>query len=1733
MSYNVDSVKGEAIEDDRGNEYVLSDVFKFYGSGDVVGNACNHLQDGSPLHCAVACACNNEKGWYSEMKPGTDPNSYATASTDLFAHFMGDSGDNGAGLTSAIGPQIIDGRSTSMTLASAPMTPITTKTTASLNRGLSATTQTTATCYKQLCPEEDGWYTSMPNTSYFLVESSVFSGQTCHRIKDCHLSAGVYYASSVPNRDFFEVTEETGPRYNSETGKIVPLICARADKCNTARGYYSYAPSASWFTRQSAKNDRISPNLTCWKATGCQSGFIDKSNPANSYYQPNTSTGDAYAVGTVNEHQCYEQPIIEFGIALEECAYYPSENNAISYNDYADRHCNYGVGTCSEYCLLTARSGKIYYYNDTHNLESISVRGEGKLYLPITPGSPWTNDTEFIYFDAGSEIFGAGRTGDKNQNMFLIRKDTFNSTFKDYYFYDKSGELIASPSTFDPTLKTIVSSQEVSTFGSYFKPILRFTQHIVCPDGCNDTAPNGNYFTWYTTSPTAGEGVCYCTSGCKVPTATETQLTAYFSTFNSEISGTYSGSTLNGYICYKGTRCAGGGAYSANPNTNFFNYHKETQDTTCYRTSSCATGAYATSPNTSFFVTTSKTSPDGRTCYRATGCRHTNIDEDIFNVTSSKASGSTCYRATSCINENGWYYVSTVNADYFAGSEAKQGGLSCKHLECRFDEINSDTRPYFEVSDKTIIDEITGASMTCSVASGCSGDAEAYVVQAVGNEECDELIRNGEGVTGTRPDGYSFTCYTTKCPDDYYYSLPYNVMDAMEYCRDWSQVTTDKLMGRCHKSGDQHLTYERCYKAVCDNSKGYFSSSTSVDANYFTRKSGCSKPTCYFATTCASGASTSSPNTIYFNVEEKSIRKGGTTSSTLRCHRATSCNTTNGYYSSSSSISSTYFTTSYTSSGSVGCYYATGCKESNGYTSTANGSVVAQSGSVKCYKKETYFPLTMEVEVGIYDTGMNGSTHKGRPFLYRRRLFNSAGEDVTNDYEWPDVDYELSKIAVNTNSYAGLDCRAQINPGDIEYPTDGEFDCEVSIENHVTSGDKVTSCTIASIYTPSSFTHKATGTSASGMGTGSGYAINKVNCYGADAGATPPSCPDGYYSSQPNTNYFTTTSSGGCYKATGCRSPYIGYSSSTNGSYFITSSGNVSCYSHCPSGYYTSVLSYFTYTTTTIPGTVGQSLTCYKPSSCNGSYGYYSSASSVPSDYFNQKSLYDSGINCYYATACASAAYTFSPNTEYFSVSNKSIRKAGTTSTALSCYRATGCAAGVDSCDPFSNPLNCSGSNCSRASGYVCCKNPQPITCPGSGYYSTSGMHVSDVFKYSQDLDNPNCYYATCNEENGYFSSPSTLSDWFSTSTVTDRYTNVTCYYASGCNSSSYPSKPSTSYFSVTEYSTKSGSTTIRCYRQTCGTTKGYYSSVNSTYFTTGSVKDSYTNLTCYYAKGCATGAYSTSPSTTYFTTAKSAASGKTCYRANGCAIGAYLISPSTTYFYTAHSSASSFKCYRATSCRSGYSSTGTGEEGDTKSGIKCYKNEATFSCPTSIQVTLGIKTSGANTLDYYITPEISNPILWPRISIPATGNVFSGSISVTANFYAYKSLTNSAGCVETTMCSPLGDEWVPTNFGSVKGGFGGLYASSSNNPLQAGGSTCCKVSYIVPKEITSTSGKITLEVGAINKTCIISNVTCANCGGTTSGGGTILPGDGGGTIVRPSLPSIDPDLGVQIPLDP
>lgn len=167
-----------------------------------------------------------------------------------------------------------------------------------------------------------------------------------------------------------------------------------------------------------------------------------------------------------------------------------------------------------------------------------------------------------------------------------------------------------------------------------------------------------------------------------------------------------------------------------------------------------------------------------------------------------------------------------------------------------------------------------------------------------------------------------------------------------------------------------------CYRGdECNISGGAYSIAPMY--SFFNVETKTANTTCFRATSCASGAYSSQPNTLYFKSGSQSASNitcwrdyecasgayetspdtdyfvtSKVSGSTKTCYRATGCRY---------SPSSTYFTRSSSTASGRTCYRATGC--ASGYTQTNTGKASYTSNGITCYEE-----ITCDNSHGYYDT---------------------------------------------------------------------------------------------------------------------------------------------------------------------------------------------------------------------------------------------------------------------------------------------------------------------------------------------------------------------------------------------------------------------------------------------------------------------------------------------------------------------------------------------------------------------------------------------------------------------------------------------------------------------------------------------------------------------------------------------------------------------------------------------
>lgn len=182
-----------------------------------------------------------------------------------------------------------------------------------------------------------------------------------------------------------------------------------------------------------------------------------------------------------------------------------------------------------------------------------------------------------------------------------------------------------------------------------------------------------------------------------------------------------------------------------------------------------------------------------------------------------------------------------------------------------------------------------------------------------------------------------------------------------------------------------------CYRGdECNISGGAYSIAPMY--SFFNVETKTANTTCFRATSCASGAYSSQPNTLYFKSGSQSASDitcwrdyecasgayetspdtdyfvtSKVSGSTKTCYRATGCRY---------SPSSTYFTRSSSTASGRTCYRATGCAD--GYTETDTGKSSYTSNGITCYEE-----ITCDNSQGYYDTLSECNSNNSRRDTYR------------------------------------------------------------------------------------------------------------------------------------------------------------------------------------------------------------------------------------------------------------------------------------------------------------------------------------------------------------------------------------------------------------------------------------------------------------------------------------------------------------------------------------------------------------------------------------------------------------------------------------------------------------------------------------------------------------------------------------------------------------------------------
>ena len=188
--------------------------------------------------------------------------------------------------------------------------------------------------------------------------------------------------------------------------------------------------------------------------------------------------------------------------------------------------------------------------------------------------------------------------------------------------------------------------------------------------------------------------------------------------------------------CYKVTGCnTDNGAFTENPNADFFVVTPKTSDrsneTTCYRATGCASDKLNVPANiissvlggiSSYFVPTVSVA-SGTICVGEDGCASgaysskPNVNTAYFDFTSQTFSGTgnTCYKI-SCSDDA---YTSSPNTNFFYTSKSEALGKTCYKGSCKY----SPNTTYFYTISSTAVGETCYRASSCNSSNGYSTTA--------------------------------------------------------------------------------------------------------------------------------------------------------------------------------------------------------------------------------------------------------------------------------------------------------------------------------------------------------------------------------------------------------------------------------------------------------------------------------------------------------------------------------------------------------------------------------------------------------------------------------------------------------------------------------------------------------------------------------------------------------------------------------------------------------------------------------------------------------------------------------------------------------------------------------------------------------------------------------------------------------------------------------------------------
>ncbi len=776
-----------------------------------------------------------------------------------------------------------------------------------------------STCYRTAGCVDDA-YLDEPNTQFFITDSSEAVSFTCYRGRSCNYPGGAYDETSQPNTQFFitvmsqasgstcyrgvECNEAAGAVPTAPEGFVVDsssasgIICYRSSGCDEDSGTYSESPNTSFFSVDTYPQVNGS---ACYRATAChtEAGAYDEaSKPSTSYFI--TIDSVAAELTCYRAEECNENAGA-FAAQPNSNYFIISEKKASGSTCYRTNGCNEAAGAyekssqpSTEYFKLQSSTGSGVWNEETGEWDEqeICYRATACNTTLAYTRSEEPNSEFFVYRTSQATGTTCYRITGCNLESGVMMYNTINGGLINSSFFEVVSQNAGQEGT----------CVQQCIGGGVIGPVVPGPGIIGRTNAGQDV----------TIEPKGGGGLIgNCPNACG-------------------IIGCQRCAFLPPIICAKATGCATSrGAYSNEPNTNFFNTISSTSTTIsiCYRGESCATdrGAYDqdSKPNTLFFNTVASAA-SGINCYRATRCNKRGSysispNTNIFLTVSSTASDLTCYRASACNTEAGILdeYPDT-SGRFFHFRQDKSGNVTCYRATACYTEggaySNEPNTLFFNTAHSTIF------SSTCYRGTSCNTAAGAY--NSISTEYFTTISSKASGST----------CYrATGCA---------------EGTIDGSSIGS--LNNSYFDGTSQTITNITCYRLNCNYAAGAYS--TAPNTNFFNVDSQTNGSTCYRATECAigRGAYSDEPNTLFFNTVDS-------TATSITCYRSTSCATSRGAYSDEPNTS--FFKTNYSKSSGSKCYRARKCNDAGGAYDEASQPnteffkvISSKSSGSKCYR---------------------------------------------------------------------------------------------------------------------------------------------------------------------------------------------------------------------------------------------------------------------------------------------------------------------------------------------------------------------------------------------------------------------------------------------------------------------------------------------------------------------------------------------------------------------------------------------------------------------------------------------------------------------------------------------------------------------------------------------------------------------------------------------------------------